>query len=148
MEGSLDEPLFGGIAELLARLHGSGWLLGVATGKSDRGLTSCLKAHGVFDLFVTLQTADRHPSKPDPAMLTGILARHSLQPSQLAMVGDRLYTDMVMARRAGALGVLVLTGEATKEDVAACSERPNLVVPSLRELGELLAAAHGSEKDK
>ncbi|NLE59228.1 MAG: HAD-IIA family hydrolase [Planctomycetes bacterium] len=86
--------------------------------------------------------------KPDPAMLTGILARHSLQPSQLAMVGDRLYTDMVMARRAGALGVLVLTGEATKEDVAACSERPNLVVPSLRELGELLAAAHGGEKDK
>jgi NagD protein len=86
--------------------------------------------------------------KPDPAMLTGILARHSLQPSQLAMVGDRLYTDMVMARRAGALGVLVLTGEATEEDVAACSEQPDLVVPSLRELGELLAEAHGGKKDK
>jgi len=86
--------------------------------------------------------------KPDPAMLTGILVRHSLQPSQLAMVGDRLYTDMVMAHRAGALGILVLTGEATEEDVAACSERPDLVVPSLRELGELLAAAHGGEKDK
>lgn len=83
--------------------------------------------------------------KPDPAMLTGILARHSLTPSQLAMVGDRLYTDMVMAHRAGALGVLVLTGEATKEDVAACSERPDVVVPSLRELGELLAAAYGGK---
>ncbi len=86
--------------------------------------------------------------KPDPAMLTGILARHSLQPSQLAMVGDRLYTDMVMAHRAGALGILVLTGEATETDVTACSERPDLVVPSLRELGELLSAAHGGKKDK
>ncbi|MGQ9651889.1 MAG: HAD-IIA family hydrolase, partial [Phycisphaerae bacterium] len=43
------------------------------------------------------------PGKPDPAMLIGILARHSLRPSELAMVGDRLYTDMVMAHRAGVL---------------------------------------------
>jgi len=83
--------------------------------------------------------------KPDPRMLTGILERHSLHPSQLAMVGDRLYTDMVMARRAGVLGVLVLTGEATREDVAGCPEQPDLVVQSLKELGELLAAAHGGE---
>jgi HAD superfamily hydrolase (TIGR01450 family) len=83
--------------------------------------------------------------KPAPAMLTGILARHSLEPSQLAMVGDRLYTDMVMAHRAGALGVLVLTGEATEEDVAVCTERPDLVVQSLKELGELLAAARAVE---
>ena len=59
--GLVQEPLFAGIAELLARLHGAGWTLGVATGKSDRGLTGCLTMHGVFDLFVTLQTADRHP---------------------------------------------------------------------------------------
>ena len=51
--------------------------------------------------------------KPDPAMLQGILQRHSLKPENLAMVGDRLYTDMEMAHRAGAFGVLVLTGEAT-----------------------------------
>jgi phosphoglycolate phosphatase-like HAD superfamily hydrolase len=44
---------------LLARLHGAGWTLGVATGKSDRGLHGCLTMHGIFDLFVTLQTADR-----------------------------------------------------------------------------------------
>ncbi len=51
--------------------------------------------------------------KPDPCMLRGILHRHNLVPEQLAMVGDRLYTDMAMARKAGALGVLVLTGETT-----------------------------------
>src|SRR5688572_37535 len=67
--GLLHEPLFDGMAGLLARLHAAGWKLGVATGKSDRGLASCLTTHGVYDLFVTLQTADRHPSKPDPAML-------------------------------------------------------------------------------
>jgi HAD superfamily hydrolase (TIGR01450 family) len=96
-----------------------------------------------------LQTATGKPpltvlGKPDPRMLTGILERHSLHPSQLAMVGDRLYTDMVMAHRAGALGVLVLTGEATQEDVAACPERPDLVVQSLKELGELLAESRQS----
>ena len=63
------------------------------------------------------QAAGRGPDvvlgKPDPCMLRGILSRHALAPEQLAMVGDRLYTDMAMARRAGALGVLVLTGETT-----------------------------------
>ncbi|MCX8038058.1 MAG: HAD-IIA family hydrolase [Candidatus Sumerlaeia bacterium] len=75
--------------------------------------------------------------KPDPWMLRGILERHGLAPHQLAMVGDRLYTDMAMARRAGAVGVLVLTGEATAEQAARCTTPPDLVVPSLKELGEM-----------
>lgn len=79
--------------------------------------------------------------KPDPRMLTGILARHGLRPDQLAMVGDRLYTDMAMARRAGVVGVLVLTGEATAGDVPQCPTPPDLVLPSLQELGTLLASA-------
>ena len=66
--------LFEGIAPLLARLHARGWTLGVATGKSDRGLAGCLAMHGLADLFVTLQTADRHPSKPHPAMLEAAMA--------------------------------------------------------------------------
>lgn len=79
--------------------------------------------------------------KPDPAMLRGILREHTLRPEQLAMVGDRLYTDMEMARRAGALGVLVLTGETKAQDVAQAANAPDLVVPSLRELGLLLRAS-------
>jgi HAD superfamily hydrolase (TIGR01450 family) len=78
--------------------------------------------------------------KPDPAMLRGILRRHSLRPENLAMVGDRLYTDMEMARRAGALGVLVLTGEATAAEAEKHVLKPDLIVPTLRELGELLQA--------
>ena len=79
--------------------------------------------------------------KPDPAMVRGILHRHSLAPENLAMVGDRLYTDMVMARRAGALGVLVLTGETTAAEAARHTPPPDLVVANIAELGEKLRAA-------
>lgn len=82
--------------------------------------------------------------KPDPAMLQGILQRYSLAPENLAMVGDRLYTDMEMARRAGALGVLVLTGEATAADAAKHIPRPDIVVPTLAEFGELLQSHHAT----
>jgi NagD protein len=74
-------------------------------------------------------------------MLRGILHRHALVPEQLAMVGDRLYTDMAMAHRAGALGVLVLTGETTAAAGARHSPAPDLMVSGLAEFGERLRAA-------
>jgi HAD superfamily hydrolase (TIGR01450 family) len=80
--------------------------------------------------------------KPDPAMIRGILHRHNLQPHHLAMAGDRLYTDMEMAHRAGALGVLVLTGESQAEDAAQHSPAPDLVVADLAEFGTQLRDAH------
>jgi len=79
--------------------------------------------------------------KPDPEMIRGILHRHSLAPENLAMVGDRLYTDIDMAHRAGALGVLVLTGETTAAQAQRHSPPPDLVVASIAELGEKLRAA-------
>jgi phosphoglycolate phosphatase len=105
-EGLVDEPLYDGIAELLAALHGEGWQLAVATGKSDRGLAACLATHGIADLFVSLQTADRHPSKPHPAMLEAALFEAGAQPHQAVMIGDTSF-DMLMARSAGvrAIGV-------------------------------------------
>lgn len=81
--------------------------------------------------------------KPDPAMIRGILHRHALTPENLAMVGDRLYTDILMAHHAGVLGVLVLTGEATAAEAAVFSPAPDLVVSGLAELGDRLSAAHG-----
>ncbi|MFM1749195.1 MAG: hypothetical protein RLZZ188_2861 [Verrucomicrobiota bacterium] len=89
----------------------------------------------------TGRAPDRVFGKPDPSMLDGIRARHGLAAAEIAMVGDRLYTDVLMARRAGALGVLVLTGEATAEDAARAEEPPDLTLPSLVELGDLLAAS-------
>lgn len=135
MEGSLDEPLFGGIAELLARLHGSGWLLGVATGKSERGLASCLKAHGVFDVFVTLQTADRHPSKPDPAMIEAAMAEAGAAPDDTVMIGDTVY-DIDMARAAGCRAIGVAWGYHAPEELLAAGAEAVAATPA--ELGNLL----------
>ncbi len=103
-EGLLDEPLYEGIAELLRALHGAGWQLAVATGKSDRGLAACLAAHGIADLFVSLQTADRHPSKPHPAMLEAALFEAGALPSEAVMIGDTSF-DMLMARSIGVAGI-------------------------------------------
>lgn len=79
--------------------------------------------------------------KPDPNMLVGIQQQRHLQPEEIAMVGDRIYTDMEMARRAGAFGVLVLSGETTMEVANSAPHQPNLILPSVKELGQLLAEA-------
>ena len=106
LSGALREPLYDGIAELVAKLAADGWLLGVATGKSDRGLHACLETHGIKQLFVTLQTADRHPSKPHPSMLETALAEAGVAPGDAVMIGDTSF-DMEMAVAAGvrAIGV-------------------------------------------
>ena len=77
--------------------------------------------------------------KPDPNMLKGILDRHDLKPEEIAMVGDRIYTDTAMARNAGAFGVLVLSGETTLETAeAAVEDAPDLICRDIKELGELI----------
>ncbi|MBK9430939.1 MAG: HAD-IA family hydrolase [Sphingomonadales bacterium] len=98
--GLVDEPLYDGIAGLLSELDEGGWLLGVATGKSDRGLERCLDTHGIRGLFVTLQTADRHPSKPHPSMVWQALADAGVEASDAAMIGDTVY-DIHMGKAAG-----------------------------------------------
>lgn len=100
------EPLYPGVAEGLAYLDAQGWLLGVATGKSDRGLALALAHHGLTQHFVTLQTADRHPSKPHPAMLRAALAEAGAGTHQAAIIGDTVF-DMAMGANAGvrAIGV-------------------------------------------
>lgn len=107
--GKLEEPLFDGIAALVGRLADEGRLLGVATGKSDRGLHACLDMHGIKPHFITLQAADRHPSKPHPAMLEAALAEAGVDPQDAVMVGDTSF-DMEMARNAGVRAIGVAWG--------------------------------------
>ncbi len=116
--GLLDEPLYDGMAELLTALHGAGWSLAVATGKSDRGLAACLATHGIADLFVSLQTADRHPSKPHPAMLEAALFEAGAAPHQAVMIGDTSF-DMAMARGAGVRAVGVAWGYHAPHELLA-----------------------------
>lgn len=99
-----------------------------------------------------LETATGVPplyiGKPSPRMLDGILARHGLQPDEVAMVGDRLSTDMALARDSGVLGVLVLTGEATRAQAGVSSWKPDLIVQDVGELGRLLSEAAGRPAER
>jgi NagD protein len=91
--------------------------------------------------YATGRRPDITLGKPDPNMLAGIMERHDLEPHQIAMVGDRIYTDIAMAHNAGAFGVLVLSGETTAATAASADPQPHLTVPSLKEFGELLLKA-------
>lgn len=102
--GEVEEPLFDGVLELLDRLERDGWLLAVATGKSDRGLSHCLESHGIHARFVSLQTADRHPSKPHPSMVEQAVADAGASPESSVVIGDTSF-DMAMAVNAGARGI-------------------------------------------
>lgn len=116
--GELSEPLFDGIAETIAALRRAGWTLGVATGKSDRGLEHCLAMHGLSGDFTTLQTADRHPSKPHPAMLEAALTEVLAEPADAVMIGDTAY-DMAMAVAAGVRAIGVAWGYHEPQELRA-----------------------------
>lgn len=105
----VEEPLFDGILPLLDVLEERGWLLAVATGKSDRGLRHCLTSHGIHARFLSLQTADRHPSKPHPSMALTAMADCGASPERTIVVGDTGW-DMAMARAGGCHAVGALWG--------------------------------------
>jgi NagD protein len=95
-----------------------------------------------------IAATERRPlvlGKPDPGILLQLSARLGLRTGQLAMVGDRIYTDIAMAQKAGALAVLVLTGEATAENAAAMSQPADLVVADIGEFGRLMQRARLDE---
>ena len=76
--------------------------------------------------------------KPNPEMIEGIIKKHGLLTHEIAMVGDRIYTDMLMAHKTGILSILVLSGEATIIDAQNACPQPDIALPSLEQLGELL----------
>ncbi|MEX2170296.1 MAG: HAD-IIA family hydrolase [Pirellulales bacterium] len=88
---------------------------------------------------------DAIPGKPSPQMLLGILHSAGYSPGDTMMVGDRVYTDIRMAKDTGVCAVLTLTGEAKPEHLAQLDshERPDLVVADLADLGRRLREARG-----
>ncbi|WP_435312446.1 HAD-IA family hydrolase [Primorskyibacter sedentarius] len=100
-------PLYPGVRAMLDRLKArDDVLLGVATGKSRRGLDALLDGHGLRGVFVTEQVSDFHPSKPHPSMLQACLDETGALPEEAAMVGDTTYDmDMARAARIGSVGV-------------------------------------------
>ncbi len=114
--GRVEEPLYDGVLELLDALEDEGWLLAVATGKSDRGLKHCLDLHGIHARFVSLQTADRHPSKPHPSMVLQAIADAGASPETSFVAGDTSF-DMAMAAAAGAMPIGVAWGYHDSEEL-------------------------------
>jgi phosphoglycolate phosphatase len=100
------EPLYPGALEAIEDLREGGFMLGVVTGKSERGLKATLALHGIEDRFATLQTGDRNPGKPDPSMVEKAMAEVGADRAGTLVVGDTTF-DVLMARAAGvsALGV-------------------------------------------
>ena len=135
--GAVEEPLFDGVIELLDVLEEDGWLLAVATGKSDRGLNHCLEQHDIHARFISLQTADRHPSKPHPSMVEQAVADAGAAPETTIVVGDTSF-DMAMAVNAGATGIGVGWGYHDADELIAAgaigvAEQPRDVLALIRE---------------
>ena len=80
--------------------------------------------------------------KPNPDMLAGIRFRHNLQANEIAMCGDRIYTDVAMANNAGALGVLVLSGETTFDTAMTNDPQPPVTAVNIDRFGQLLLQSH------
>lgn len=104
------EPLFPGAASLLRKLaEREDTVLGIATGKSKRGLIAMLEQNGINGLFSTMQTADDAPSKPHPAMLMQAMNETGAAAHSTVMIGDTSH-DTIMATAANVASIGVTWG--------------------------------------
>ncbi len=108
--------LFPGAAETVAALHGSGYLLAVATGKSRRGLDRALVATGLKRYFHATRCADEGHSKPHPGMLLGLMEELGIASERTLMIGDTTH-DMEMAHAAGVSRLGAAYGAHAKDDL-------------------------------
>jgi len=133
--GAALSPFYPGAREMLDRLAGEDeLLLGIATGKSRRGMEHLFDMHGIRPLFQTVQVADDHPSKPHPAMIEACLAETGVDTSHAVILGDTVF-DIEMGRNAGIQAIGVSWGYHPVEDLkAAGAERV------LGEFGQLAEA--------
>lgn len=109
-QGAASSPLYPGAREVIQALHSiPEMLLGVATGKSQRGLDALIEAHNLERFFVTRQVADHHPSKPHPSMIDTARSETGVDAVDTVMIGDTQF-DMDMAQAAGVAGIGVSWG--------------------------------------
>jgi phosphoglycolate phosphatase len=110
-------PLYPGALAALDKLaQDDDILLGIATGKSRRGLDAVLASHDLSDRFITQQVADHHPSKPHPSMIHAALTETGVDAKNAVMIGDTTF-DMSMARAAGVAAIGVSWGYHPTSDL-------------------------------
>ena len=120
--GQWEDPLYPDAKEVIQALNASGWLLGVATGKSKRGLDAVFNTHEIGHHFVTAQTSGIGPGKPAPDMLYRALRETGVEARNTVMIGDTTF-DMEMAMNAGVSAIGVSWGYHTDKDLLAAGAR-------------------------
>ncbi|SOE00509.1 HAD-IA family hydrolase [Caenispirillum bisanense] len=129
------ENLYAGAVDAIAALEAQNVILGIATGKSRRGVAAMLARHGLEGRFLTIQTPDDNPGKPHPGMLLRAMAETGAASEHTVMVGDTTY-DMAMARAARCHALGVAWGYHPVEELHAAGAH---VV--IEDYADLLAAA-------
>ncbi len=133
-DGAAHSPLYPGARDALDWLSGlPEVLLGVATGKSKRGLDALLDVHGLDNMFITRQVADHHPSKPHPSMVQTAMSETGMNPDETVVIGDTTY-DIEMARAAGVPAIGVTWGYHAAETLSEA----RLLIDSFAELPRAL----------
>ena len=113
------EPLYPGAREAVEELAvRKDILLGIATGKSQRGVRMVLGHYDLLQHFSTIKTADDAPSKPHPGMVLEAMREAGAVPDDTVVIGDTSY-DMEMARAAGARAIGVSWGYHPVADLHA-----------------------------
>ena len=138
-----EEPLYPGVVDVLDSLRVEGIRLGVATGKSRRGLIATLERHGLTDYFITLKTADDGPGKPNPDILLDAMSETGAVPESTIMIGDTTY-DIVMAVRARAQAIGVTWGYHESEELVATGAAQ--IAETFAELPGVIAAIWGNTR--
>lgn len=111
------EPMYAGMRDVVDHLRGQPeTLLGIVTGKSQRGVRLMLEAHAMEGWFSTIQTADDAPSKPHPGMVQQAMGALGAAPGSTVVIGDTTY-DMEMAKAAGAWAIGVTWGYHPHHDL-------------------------------
>ncbi len=123
------EPLFPGVREAVLAIGQTGTLLGIATGKSTRGVLRLLEHHELRDLFVTIQTPDSGPSKPHPDMVFRALTETGVEPFNTVVIGDTVF-DIEMAHAAGAAALGVSWGYHGPEELMAAGANHLVETPA------------------
>lgn len=129
-------PLFAGADAVVRGLHARDYLLGVATGKSRKGLDRVLGYTGLRPYFHATRCADECFSKPHPQMLEELMTELGVRPERTLMIGDTSH-DLQMAANAGVPALAVSYGAHGREDLLA--HGPLACVDSVQELGTWLA---------
>ncbi len=129
------EPLFDGAKEAVHALAGQGHHMGVATGKSMRGLVATLERHEIIHHFHTLQTADRNPGKPNPGMVEAAMRETGAERQDTLVIGDTTY-DILMAVAAGVPAIAVGWGYHDGDELRQAGAR--VLIENYAELAEAI----------